>query len=179
MDTENENQPTPVVFFDGKWLVGGLIAYFQQQRQKVHEQAPGISPALPHWCLDPGEIARFLGVPIQDLDSPSPGPTDNRLALERIEAKLNSLGVERGAVARAEYLSIQEAADVTRLSYSHVRRALLAGELPASNVGSALHAVYRIARSDLAAWMERKKGGNVVPPRSELKGLVNRYFSDP
>ncbi|MFO0926136.1 MAG: hypothetical protein U0736_03735 [Gemmataceae bacterium] len=79
MESRSENQPTPVVFLDGKWLVGGLIAYFQQQRQWLHEEDPGISPTLPPRCLDPGEIARFLGVPTQDLDWPGPGPTENRL----------------------------------------------------------------------------------------------------
>jgi excisionase family DNA binding protein len=81
--------------------------------------------------------------------------------------------------AQADYLSIKEAAALTRLSYSHVRRAVLSGELPASNVGSGSHAIYRIARSDLTVWMNTKKRVSAVPPRSELRGLVNRYFPDP
>ena len=78
-----------------------------------------------------------------------------------------------------DFLSIKDAAGLTSLSYSHVRRAVLSGELPASNIGSTRHPVYRIARKDLAEWMERKKGGNLkVPPKSELKELKDRYFPD-
>ena len=176
MESEIEHQPTPVVFFDGKWLVGGLIAFFQEERQRLHEEVPGISPVLPAQCLDPELIAGFLGVSLVEMDWPGPALFITRQALERIEAKLDAQGAERGLAAQADYLSIKEAAGVSRLPYSHVRRAVLAGELPASNVGSDSHAVYGIARSDLTAWMNTKKGGVRLPPRSTLKELVKRHL---
>jgi len=92
--------------------------------------------------------------------------------IERIEKALSRRLVP-------EYVSISQAAKTTALSYSHVRRAVLSGELPASNIGSTRHPVYRIAGSDLAEWMEKKKGGSLkVPPKSELKELRDRYFPD-
>lgn len=178
MESEIEHQPTPVVFFDGKWLVGGLIATFQQERQRLHEEVPGISPVLPAQCLEPERIASFLGVSLVEMDWPGPSLSPTQQALERIEAKLDAQGAGPGLVAQADYLSIKEAAGVTRLSYSHVRRAVLAGELPASNVGSESHAIYRIARSDLATWMNTKKGGSRLPPKSTLKELVKRHLPD-
>ena len=48
-----------------------------------------------------------------------------------------------------------------------------------TSVLSTRHPVYRIARKDLAEWMERKKGGNLkILPKSELKELKDRYFPD-
>lgn len=77
----------------------------------------------------------------------------------------------------AEYLSIKRAATFTGLSQSHLRRAIRKGELPASNQGSQTRPIWRIARRDLVSWMEAKCGGTpIVPPKPELKGLIDRYF---
>jgi excisionase family DNA binding protein len=79
----------------------------------------------------------------------------------------------------AEYLTIEEVASWTSLSDSHIRRAVRAGDLPASNVGSDSHPTWRIALKDLEGWMERKKGGAPkVPPRSDLNALIKRHLPD-
>lgn len=103
--------------------------------------------------------------------------------LERIEETLTRIDeavsrlVEHAQETCQGWLSIRQAASITGLSTSHVRRAVRRGELAASNVGSGGHAIWRIARADLASWMETKKGGTaVVPPRGQLDGLVDRYF---
>lgn len=88
---------------------------------------------------------------------------------DRIEEMLSA--------ANADYLPMKRAAKLTSLSYSHIRRAVLSGELPASNVGTAAHPIYRIAQTDLQQWMANKKGGTTrVPPKSELKELIKRHL---
>jgi excisionase family DNA binding protein len=87
--------------------------------------------------------------------------------------------IQAHALPSAEWLSIKEAAVLTSLSATHVRRGRRAGSLPASNVGDVAHPIWRIRRTDLDQWMEAKKGGTrKVPPRSELGSLVGRYFGD-
>lgn len=67
--------------------------------------------------------------------------------LERIESKLDGVAVK--AKPTSDYSSIKQAARNTGLSDSHIRRAVVAGELPASNIGSsASHPIYRIALND-------------------------------
>lgn len=98
--------------------------------------------------------------------------------LHRIEAKVDRV-LALSHEDRQEWLSIAQAASLTGLSYSHVRRAVIAGELLASNIGSQAHAVYRVARQDLYEWMAKQKSGTVVvPPKAELKELLDRYFPD-
>src|SRR5262245_9756541 len=59
--------------------------------------------------------------------------------LERIEALLS-----QGPAAGQEWLSIKQTAQVTGLSQAHVRRAVRAGRLAASNVGTQAHPIWRI-----------------------------------
>jgi excisionase family DNA binding protein len=95
--------------------------------------------------------------------------------LERIEDKLD--GVAEKSKPAPDYSSIKQAARITGLSDSHIRRAVVSGELPASNIGSsASHPIYRIALKDLHDWMNNKKGGNRVPPKSKLKELIHRHL---
>jgi len=99
----------------------------------------------------------------------------NRLAqsifdrLDRIETALTR--------SAAEFVSIKMASSLTGLSRSHLRRAIKSGELPASNCGTAYHPLWRIARTDLIAWMATKKGGTPkVPPKSEIAELIQRHL---
>lgn len=128
-----------------------------------------------------------------------PGPgSDVQERLARIEAKLDALvghkkadspvilpsggnmltKNEHGVAADAAFVSIKQASTITQLSQSHLRRAVWSKELPAANAGSPLHPIWRIARTDLAAWLKAKMGGSNVPPKSKIAGLVNRYFPD-
>jgi len=89
--------------------------------------------------------------------------------LDRIETALT--------LSAAEYVSIKMASILTGLSPSHLRRAIKSGELPASNCGTSYHPLWRIARTDLIAWMATKKGGTPkVPPRSEIEELIQRHL---
>src|SRR5258708_7387683 len=89
-------------------------------------------------------------------------------ALERIENVLSE--------QQHEWLDIERAAYLTSLSTTHIRRAISSRELAAANVGKSGRPTWRIAKKDLTAWMESKKGGNPVPPKSKFKELVNRHL---
>jgi excisionase family DNA binding protein len=62
------------------------------------------------------------------------------------------------AVSQA-YFSIKQAAAYTGLSEDHVRRRIVKGILPSSNVGSKDRPLYRVARADIDRWMESRKMG--------------------
>lgn len=76
----------------------------------------------------------------------------------------------------AKYLSIKRAARRVGVSDDLIRRAVQAGRLPASNLGSGGRPLYRISTSDLDEWMEKNKGGKLLPPRSALDELKARYL---
>lgn len=63
-----------------------------------------------------------------------------------------------------EYFSIEQATTITGLSDDHIRRAILGGTLPASNVGTPDRPYYRISRENLKDWMEQRKAGAFPPP---------------
>lgn len=103
--------------------------------------------------------------------------------LSSVAADLRDLRdlVSRQLEALAErYVSIKRAAEITGLSEGTIRRAVVVGDLPASNVctkSDAGHAIYRIGLADLHAWMEGLKtrsGG--VPPRSSLRDLIDQHL---
>jgi hypothetical protein len=86
-------------------------------------------------------------------------------------------GVHGVATPELAYFKIREVTDTTGLSESYIRRAIRRGDLPASNVGTPDHPIWRISHKDLVEWMDRKKGGtSKVPPRSSLKELVERHL---
>jgi excisionase family DNA binding protein len=64
-----------------------------------------------------------------------------------------------------EWFSIKETAALTGLSADHIRRAVSGGTLPCSNVGTNDRPTYRISRTDIAQWMERRKAGALPPSR--------------
>lgn len=80
-------------------------------------------------------------------------------------------------VAGTEYVSVKQAARFASLSESSIRRAIVGGSLPAANKGTEKRPLWRIARTDLIAWMELAKGGSLkLPPRTELKDLIRRHL---
>lgn len=65
---------------------------------------------------------------------------------------------------RQEWFSVKQAAALTGLSQDHIRRAVVGGTLPVSNVGTPDRPLYRISRRDIDEWMERRKAGAYPPP---------------
>lgn len=155
---------------DGKWLLEGFITTFKRDLEILNAIDPAISPDLPRHLLDPAQISRFFSIPLEEFNyTGQQNYAEVAMTIQRMESKLDR--------SLAEYVSLKSAADITGLSYSHVRRAVLGGELPASNVSTASHPAYRIARTDLTAWMQTKKGGpSPIPPRSDLDELIERHL---
>jgi excisionase family DNA binding protein len=104
--------------------------------------------------------------------------------IQRLFARLERMIVDRVdrmetalSLASADYLSIKQAASWTSLSPSHIRRSIKTGDLAASNCGTSSHPLWRISRTDLIAWMEKKKGGTTtVPPKSDMEELIQRHL---
>jgi excisionase family DNA binding protein len=68
-----------------------------------------------------------------------------------------------------EWFSIFEAAALTGLSDDHIRRAVVGGTLPASNVGTPDRPIYRISKIDIGEWMEKRKAGALPTPRRKKR----------
>jgi excisionase family DNA binding protein len=77
---------------------------------------------------------------------------------------------------QAEFYSIKQAAVVVGVSADHIRRAVVGGTLACSNVGTMGRPTYRIARTDLLAWVEKQKAGAIPPARFKVKSIpVSRH----
>jgi excisionase family DNA binding protein len=74
------------------------------------------------------------------------------------------------------YVSIKRTAKITGLSDSHIRQAVISGDLPASNVGTTKRPVYRIGKADLAAWLEGRKGRGRPLGRPALRALIDEQL---
>src|SRR5687767_1613954 len=68
-----------------------------------------------------------------------------------------------------EYLSISDAEAYTGLSDDHIRRAVLGGMLPASNVGTPDRALYRVKKTNIDDWMKEREAGPMPPARRRKK----------
>lgn len=55
--------------------------------------------------------------------------------------------------AEKEYMSLEEVADEMGVTYQLIYRLVRAGEMPAARLGK----LYRVSRTDLAAYLERSK----------------------
>lgn len=76
------------------------------------------------------------------------------------------------------HYSIAETAEMTGLSEKHIRRATKQGALACSNVGGTGRPTYRIAETEIAAWMlsTRIPTGSTKQMRQDK---VDRHFSKP
>ena len=89
--------------------------------------------------------------------------------LEQLQAKVDALQV---SLQPPEYYSIKQAAKVIDVSPDHIRRAVLGGILPASNIGTTARPTYRIARIDLLAWVGKRKSRGNSPGIPQEKKLL-------
>lgn len=97
---------------------------------------------------------------------------EERNALAVLLARLDAIE-ER--LAQPEFYSIKQAAAVVGVSPDHIRRAVVAGSLACSNVGTLGRPTYRIARADLLAWVERQKAGPLPTRRKSRAVPVSRH----
>jgi excisionase family DNA binding protein len=99
------------------------------------------------------------------------GHSEAAVLMDRVAKML-----EEPETPEPDFLSIKQAAALSGLSPTKVRRDVVAGRLPAANKGSKRRPLCRIAKDELETWM-RQEGAAKVPPKSELVTLVDRYFS--
>jgi len=81
----------------------------------------------------------------------------------------------------AEWLSIQEVAQLAHVSTKSVRRAIAKGELAAATLtSSARRPTYRINRQAIEEWLKRNTAGSVLPAAARKTDgkYRSRHFSD-
>lgn len=96
--------------------------------------------------------------------------------LKRVEELLARLE-KQVDMPRQEWYSINQAAAYCGLSPKHVRRAVVGGMLPVSNVGTPNRALYRVSRIDLEGWLQERKAGPKPPRGRKKKGAEAPYVS--
>jgi excisionase family DNA binding protein len=125
----------------------------------------------------PGQTARSRESQIAPLTCAEKPCDEIRSLLLGLRDSIMRLESRLANQTDAPAYSISQAAEIVNLSDSHIRRVIYKRELPAANVGSTARPLWRIMRSDLIAWMESKKGGDPkIPPRSDLKVLIDRHL---
>ena len=91
---------------------------------------------------------------------------DDTNILQTIAEKVDRIEKSLAAPAGTqEWFSIKKAAALMGVSEKHVRRAVVGGTLPCSNVGSPSRAIYRISRQDINEFMLLRRAGAVHTPR--------------
>lgn len=101
---------------------------------------------------------------------------ESQVRLSAQVQRLHELLERQVALADVAYLSIKRTAQITALSDSRIRQAVTCGELAASNVGTTRRPIYRIAKTDLSAWLESRKGNSRPLGRAELRALIERQM---
>lgn len=88
-------------------------------------------------------------------------------------AKVDEIQARIAAPAPAtiprEWLSIKQVAEVTSLSADHIRRHVVGGTLPCTNVGTPDRPLYRISLKDLETFMNQRRAGALAPPKKKGK----------
>lgn len=96
--------------------------------------------------------------------------------MEVLLARLDQVLAQPPVPSAPEFYSIKGAAAVVGVSVDHIRRAVVAGSLACSNVGTMGRPTYRIARADLLAWVERQKAGPLPARRGRGRPVpVSRH----
>lgn len=120
----------PVVCSEGKWHLGGLIAYLHREYKWLQERLPTLPPHLPSQCVDPVRIARFLGEDIRNFDIQLPDASQIMAAIQRIEQKLEGGSIRKSAVDTAsQMLTTKEVSNLIGCSYSQARTLMLDGRI--------------------------------------------------
>lgn len=120
----------PPVWVDGKWRVGGLVAFFQRLLEWLREVYPEAPLYLPPQCVDPVQIAHFLGESLDDFDWKGPDSSQVLAAIQRVEGQLG-MGTVRKSVsdAAAQMLTTKEVSVLLGCSYSEAREKMLDGRI--------------------------------------------------
>ena len=129
----------PVICSEGKWRLGGLIAYLHREYTWLRERIPTLPQNLPSHCVDPLQIARFLGEDIRGFDWHGPDASQVMAAIQRIEQKLEGGSIRKSTVESAsEMLTTKEVSNLIGCSYSQARALMLDGRIKSMKDGRLL-----------------------------------------
>jgi hypothetical protein len=88
--------------------------------------------------------------------------------VQRMESLLNRLE-KKLFLPPQQWFSIKGTAAITGLSTRHIRRAIHAGHLRASNQGTPDRPVYFVSREAIDEWMKEREAGPKPLPRRKAK----------
>lgn len=129
----------PVVCSQGQWRLGGVIAYLHREYAWLRERIPALPPHLPAHCVDPTQIARFLGEDIRDFDYRGSNTNEVLSAIQRIEKRLGGGTTKTPAEeSAARMLTTKEVSQLLGCSYSQARKLMLEGRLKSIKDGRLL-----------------------------------------
>lgn len=156
----------PVVCSKGQWRLGGVIAYLHREYAWLRERIPALPPHLPSHCVDPVQIARFLGEDVQDFDFRGSNNNDVLSAIHRLEKRLDGGVIQTPAIeAAARMLTIKEVAQLLGCSYSQARKLMLEGRLKSIKDGRLL----RSRREWVEEYLLEKTVQKPEPQPAEIK----------
>lgn len=142
MNSDEQNlieQGRPVVQANGKWRLGGFVAYFQQEHEWLRQHIPDLPPYLPEQCVDPFQIAGFFGINLDEFDFKGSGNSQILAAIQRLEDRLDGRGARRrNADTSSEMLNTKEVGQLLGCSYSQARKLMLDGRLKSIKDGRML-----------------------------------------
>jgi excisionase family DNA binding protein len=142
MNSDEHNlieQGRPVVQANGKWRLGGFVAYFQQEHEWLRQRIPDPPPYLPEQCVDPVQIAGFFGINLDEFDFKGSGNSQILAAIQRIEDRLDGRGTRRSNVDKSsEMLNTKEVSQLLGCSYPQARKLMLDGRLKSIKDGRLL-----------------------------------------
>lgn len=149
-------------WMDGFWVHVGVVWTVEEFAEKIKVAVPQVEA----WISE--------GLPVLRV-----GDGSVRITETAVDEWIRARGGEkpRHALIEQEWLTIQQAAQLTGFSYSHIRRAVQRGDLPAMNLGNRSQRHYRIQRSALNDWMKSRPNPAPVLPRSDIQPLIDRYFA--
>lgn len=139
MNSDDEmqiDQNRPVVWADGKWRIGGFVAYFHQEYEWLRQYLPSLPPYLPLQCVDPAQISRFFGISLDEFDWKGPDSSQVLAAIERVEGRLGTDTVRKSVSdAAAQMLTTKEVSILLGCSYSQARTLMLDGRIKSVKTG--------------------------------------------
>lgn len=163
---EEQKEIEPVVCSKGQWRLGGVIAYLHREYSWLRERIPALPPHLPAHCVDPIQIARFLGEDIRDFDFHGSNTSEVLTAIQRLEKRLDGGVIQAPAVeAAARMLTTKEVAQLLGCSYSQARKLMLEGRIKSIKDGRLL----RSRREWVEEYLLAKTVQKPEPQPAEIK----------
>jgi excisionase family DNA binding protein len=175
-----------VVGENGSWHYEGFVNLFQAVHEAMRAVDPTIPPGLQPHALDPVVVARFFGIPLEDLnwqgEEASAVDWQSRVRSKTVSGPDPQRPGRRPppSTGQSGLLRLRECAAVLGHSESSLRRAIKDGRLRAHTIGRGRkRPTYGIYRADLEGFIEASRVQPPDPPRVPTIGVrrKSRHFS--